>query len=139
MNCGAIGVPDLVVDASATVLALTGTTDDAKAIRKRLAATTTHAPHLLDAEVGHVLRRLERTGVIDDEEASTALGALPHLVDHRYPHTGRLAQATWELRHTVTFYDGLYVALAAALDVPLMTSDEKLTKAPDLPCEVELV
>jgi len=132
-------VPDLVIDASVAVFALTTTTDDAQTVRKRIAVATCHAPHLVDAEVGHVLRGLERTEVISDEEAITALCALPHLIDHRYPHTGRLAKLAWELRHTITFYDGLYVALAAALDVPLLTSDERLTNAPGLPCRFEVI
>jgi predicted nucleic acid-binding protein len=130
---------DVVVDASVMVLALTGATDEAKVVRKRITGTTCHAPHLLDAEVGHVLRRLARIEAITEEEASTALAALPHVVDHRYPHTGRLSRIAWELRHTVTFYDGLYVALATALKVPLLTSDEKLTKASGLTCEFELI
>lgn len=65
--------------------------------------------------------------------------ALERVVDHRYVHTGLLARAAWELRHTVTFYDGLYIALAVRLDVPLLTADANLTKAPDLPCHYELV
>jgi predicted nucleic acid-binding protein len=39
----------------------------------------------------------------------------------------------------VTFYDGLYVALAAALRAPLLTADERLSPAPRLGCPVELV
>jgi predicted nucleic acid-binding protein len=145
MNCGSCGVTDLVdqadvvVDASVVVLALTGATDEAKAVRKRITETTCHAPHLLDAEVGHVLRRLARVEAITEEEAATALAAVPHLVDHRYPHTGRLSRLAWELRHTVTFYDGLYIALATALEVPLLTCDEKLTKASSSTCEFELI
>jgi predicted nucleic acid-binding protein len=130
---------DMVVDASVVVLALTGATDEAEAVRKRITRTTCHAPHLLDAEAGHVLRRLARAEAITEEEATTALAALPHVVDHRYPHTGRISRMAWELRHTVTFHDGLYVALATALKVPLLTSDEKLTKASGLTCEFELI
>ena len=39
----------------------------------------------------------------------------------------------------MTFYDALYVALAAALDVPLLTADARLARATGLPCQVELV
>lgn len=128
---------DVVVDASAVVRALTETTDDARRLAHRITSATCHAPQLIDAEVGHVLRRLERAGAVSDEEARIALGALPHLISHRYPHTGRFAILSWELRHAVTFYDGLYVALAATLDVPLITIDAKLAKAPGLPCRVD--
>ncbi len=49
-----------------------------------------------------------------------------------------LAEAAWELRSAVTFYDALYVVLAATLDVPLLTADARLARAPGLPCQVEL-
>ncbi|WP_282778830.1 PIN domain-containing protein [Nocardia sp. CC201C] len=61
------------------------------------------------------------------------------LVDERYAHRGWLSVEAWKLRHTVTFYDALYAALAARLDLPLLTSDAKLSKAPGLPCRVELI
>ena len=61
------------------------------------------------------------------------------MIDYRYPHTGRLAERAWDLRHTITFYDGLYVALAAVLDVPLLTGDVKLSKAPGLSCQLMLI
>lgn len=65
--------------------------------------------------------------------------ALPYLIDNRYPHSPRLIEYTWQLRHNVTFYDALYVALATALDVPLLTGDSRLAAAPGLPCEIKLV
>ena len=34
----------------------------------------------------------------------------------------------------MSFYDGLYVALAAALAVPLVTADARLSRAPGLGC-----
>jgi predicted nucleic acid-binding protein len=61
------------------------------------------------------------------------------MIDYRYPHAGRLAALAWELRHTITFYAALYVALAAVLDMPLLTADVRLTKAPGLSCRVMLI
>ena len=46
----------LVVDASAMIVALLGRSGQAAALRRRLAAEVCHAPHLIDAEVGNVLR-----------------------------------------------------------------------------------
>ena len=128
-----------VVDASAFVRATTA--DDAVAVRlrHRLERETVHAPHLLDAEVGNVLRRLAARGDTSADHARIALDALPALVDVRYEHTGALADAAWRLRHTITFYDALYAALAAGLGVPLVTQDRRLASASGLPCEVELV
>jgi predicted nucleic acid-binding protein len=133
LGYGSYGVSEYVVDAAAAVSALGRKDAIGVAAHKRIAEATCHAPHLIDAEVGHVLRRGERTGEISDETARTALRALPEMIDYRYPHTGRLAQRAWDLRHTITFYDGLYVALAAALDLPLLTVDITLSKAPICP------
>lgn len=128
-----------VVDASALAMALTGTTADAASLRTRIRESTCHAPHLVDAEVGNVLRRRELAEAIAAATAHTALQALPEVPDHRYPHTGALAEAAWKLRGSITFYDALYVALAEALALPLVTCDGRLSRAPNLPCEVELV
>ena len=130
---------DFVLDASALVLALIGKTGDADALRQRLRRIRRHAPHLIDAEVGNVLRRHERGGRISAEEAQAALDAGRVLVEHRYPHTGPLAELAWKLRANLSFYDALYVALATRLDVPLLTADLRLSKAPDLGCRVEVV
>ena len=110
-----------------------------EAAQQRLTEATCHAPHLVDAEVGHVLRRAERRAEISAETARTLLAALPAVVDRRYPHTGLFAELAWELRHTITLYDGLYVALATVLDIPLLTTDGRLAKAPGLTCAVELI
>ena len=139
LGYGSYGVSEYVVDATAAVSALGRKDAIGVAAHKRIAEATCHAPHLIDAEVGHVLRRGEHTGELSDETARTALRALPEMIDYRYPHTGRLAALAWDLRHTITFYDGLYVALAAVLDLPLLTADVRLSKAPGLCCQVMLI
>ena len=55
----------------------------------------------------------------------------------RYPHE-RLADRVWELRHNLTAYDGVFVALAEALGAPLVTCDARLAAAPELRAEIEL-
>lgn len=79
---------DYVIDASALVLALGGKSEAAEAIRARLPGMRRHAPHLIDAEVGNVLRRHEQAARLSSREAQTALRAAQALVDHRYPHAG---------------------------------------------------
>lgn len=130
---------DLVVDASVVVCALAETTDEAKALRDRLAKTSCHAPHVVDAEVGHALRRLERLGQVEPDAALTALRMLRHVVTSRYPQGGALAELAWSMRENVSYYDALYVSLAAILRIPLLTMDTRLAGAPGLACEVELV
>jgi len=130
-------VTDVVVDASVLVFALIG--GATPELRRYLVDAHTHAPHLVDAEVADVLRRHELAGLITVLEAETARRVAPRLVDHRYPHTAPLSDRAWSLRHNLSFYDALYVALAEQLDVPLLTVDVRMAKAPDLPCTVELV
>jgi len=132
-------VSDCVLDASAMVLALSGKTDAASALRMRLSGVRKHAPHLIDAEVGNVLRRHERDARLSPDEALLALRAARVLVDHRYSHFGPLGELAWTWRHHLSFYDALYVALAVLLDLPLITGDVRLGRAPDLACTVELV
>lgn len=128
-----------VIDASALVLALAGKSEGAQGLRDRLGGVRRHAPHLIDAEVGNVLRRHQRAALLDEQQAVQALRAASTLVDHRYPHTGTLGERAWQLRHQLSFYDALYVALAALLQVPLLTADARLSRAPGLPCQIELV
>jgi predicted nucleic acid-binding protein len=132
-------VIDCVVDASVVLLAVAGRTASADELRARLPGIRRHAPHLIDAEVGNVLRRHEQAGLLGGAEADTALRVAERLVDQRYPHVGPLTRQAWKLRHNLSFYDALYVALASYLRVPLLTSDGRLGRAPGLPCEIEVV
>jgi predicted nucleic acid-binding protein len=129
----------VVIDASAMVIALLGRSDEASALRQRVGAEVCHAPHLIDAEVGNVLRRRVLRGDLAAADAEALLHLSAPLVDHRYEMTGALAKTAWALRQNVSFYDGLYVALAAALAVPLVTADGRLARAPGLRCAVEQV
>lgn len=130
---------DCVLDSSAMVLALSGKTDAASKLRTRLSGVRKHAPHLIDAEVGNVLRRHEREARLSRDEALLALRAARALVDHRYAHVGPLMELAWTWRSNLSFYDALYVALAVLLDLPLLTGDARLSHAPDLSCTIELV
>lgn len=130
---------DYVVDASALVLALAVKTTVADTLRERLPDMRLHAPHLIDAEVGNVLRRQEQAGRIATTEADTALQVAGTLVYRRYPHVGPLARRAWSLRHNFSFYDALYVALASYLGIPLLTADTRLSRAPGLSCQIEVV
>lgn len=87
-------------------------------------------PHLIDAEVGQALRRRVAAGRMGGDRADAALLDLARLPLRRVDHVGLLHRA-WELRHNLSFYDGLYVALAEMLDAPLITLDRRLAKAVD--------
>jgi predicted nucleic acid-binding protein len=53
----------------------------------------------------------------------------------RYPHDV-LIDRIWQLRHNVTAYDACYIALAEALDAPLLTSDRRLSAASGIRADV---
>lgn len=103
----------------------------------RLGRADLVAPHLLDAEVGSVLRRLTMAGQLAAGAAEAALRDLAELEIDRWEHAPLLTRA-WALRANVTIYDGLYVALAEALDAPLLTLDGRLAGAPGIVATIEV-
>lgn len=129
-----------VIDASALV-ALLASREQAGWVEERLSTGGTRslwAPHLIDAEVGHSLRRLVAIGKMEDDHATEALGDLAGLPLRRIVHTGLLDRA-WQLRHNLSFYDGLYVALAESLGTPLLTLDARLARAAAAATAVEVL
>jgi predicted nucleic acid-binding protein len=128
----------IVVDASALLEALLRT-PAAKAVERWLfdAEQTLHAPHLLDVEVAQVIRRYAANGEIDDERGRAALADLADFPLHRYPHDFLLPRI-WDLRNNLTAYDAVYVALAEALEAPLLTRDRRLAAAAGHYARIEL-
>jgi predicted nucleic acid-binding protein len=97
-----------------------------------------HAPHLVDVEVPQGLRRLVRAGEVSPDRAADALTDLAALDLHRHAHLDLLTRA-WKLRENITAYDAMYVALAEALDAPMVTCDTPLAQAPGHRARVEVV
>jgi predicted nucleic acid-binding protein len=97
-----------------------------------------HSPHLADVEVAQGLRRLVRTGELSPDRAAEAIADLADLDLHRHAHIDLLTRA-WKLRENVTAYDAMYVALAEALDAPLVTCDTPLAKAPGHRAHIEVI
>lgn len=128
----------IVVDASVLYEVLIDT-DRAERLRDRLAHDPDHAaPQVIDAEVLGLIRRDWLRGVFSETAASLAASDLAAWPADRFGHRGLLARA-WDLRHELRSWDALYVALAEALDAPLLTLDGRLaaTRAPR--CAIELV
>ena len=119
----------IVVDAS-VALELLLNTPAADRILARVSRPleTLHAPHLIDLEIAQVLRRYAAIGDLSRERGLEALEDLILLPLRRYPHDVLLPRI-WELRSNVTAYDGAYLALAEALNAPLLTRDRRLASA----------
>ena len=121
----------MVADASVVVDLLLGAGSEAgDTLARHLGAgEAVCAPHLLDAEVGQALRRFALRGDLAGPHAETLVRDLLDLPIRRYPHAGLVGRA-FQLRDNVTIYDGLYLALAEALESPLLTGDEALRDVP---------
>lgn len=117
----------IVLDASATVDLLVGGSSAAR-IADRLRGEVLCAPALLDVEVVAALRSLEHRGKASVPECAAGLDHLGSLGITRYSHealTGRM----WELPDSLSPYDAAYVALAEALECPLLTCDTRLARS----------
>lgn len=128
----------IVLDASAMVEILLQTTPAAPYAERVLAPEVgLHAPHLLDVEIAQVLRRYVAMGLIHAERGRQAFRDLADFPIERYPHDLFLPRI-WALRQHLTAYDAVYVALAEALDAPLLTRDRRLAAAPGHSARVEV-
>lgn len=120
----------LVVDASVVVDLIARFRPEP--IEAQIWAPDTHlaAPELIDVEVLHALRRLEREERIPGSRTALVeeLRALPL---KRFRHASLLA-GIWALRGRLTAYDAAYVALTRLLDASLVTRDGRLAKASGL-------
>ena len=67
------------------------------------------------------------TWVVDLDVADLGRAELTQLTVHRHPDMPLLRRC-WELRDVFTVYDGLYVALAEALEARLVTRDARLAR-----------
>lgn len=119
----------IVLDASAAIQWLLGD-EGVEAIERHLLApgAAINAPHLLDAEVVQALRRGVSAGIFKASRAEAALTDFINLPMYRYAHDFLLPRV-WALRHNMTAYDAIYVALAEMLDAPLVTRDRRLAVA----------
>lgn len=128
----------IVVDASVIATALADDGADGDQARQRIRNERLAAPHVVDLEVTSAWRRLAAAGHLDGRRADLALADLQVLRIERVPHAPLLARC-WELRANLTIYDAAYVALAEALDAPLLTADSRLANAPGTRCPIEVL
>ena len=129
----------MVLDASGAIELLLHTDPGARlAAMLEDEAEVIHAPHLIDLEIAHVLRRYSLGGMLEEETAANALRRWRELDVERYPHEP-LLDRIWQLRANVSAYDAVYVALAETLSDVLVTGDRRLARVPGLGIAVEVV
>jgi predicted nucleic acid-binding protein len=127
----------LVVDTSAVLEALASRTPAPGLVERLAHDSDLHAPHLIDTEILHALRRMTIAKTISDERAADARSDFAELTLSRYSHQP-FGDRVWELRHNLTAYDATFIALAEALDAPLITCDARLGAAPGHFARIEL-
>lgn len=72
------------------------------------------------------------------DRASAAIDALVALEILRFEHRALIPRA-WQLRDNISFADGLYLALAEQLEVPLVTFDARMAGAAGIEADVEVL
>lgn len=119
----------IVFDASAAVDLLLNIEPRSEAVAERITrpGESLHAPHLIDAEVFHVIRDRARRRVLSTYRAEEAMDDWRDLRLARYP-TWPLLDRMWDLRANVSAFDATYVSLAEALGAPVITTDRHLAR-----------
>lgn len=128
----------LVVDSATLVQYLTGRDDTAKRVRERLTGVPLAAPQGVDLEVISGIRGLVLGGKVRGDDGQEALALLRHIDIRRY-EIAALTDRIWVLRQNMWPYDAAFVALAEALDVPLVSIDSTFTRTPGIRCAVEVL
>ncbi len=126
-----------MVDSAAVVDVLTTVAGTDK-LRARLAAEELHAPSLLDFEIVSALRGLALAGHLSAARAGDALTDFDDLRIQRWPSADALRRRAFQLRNNVSSYDAAYVALAEALDCPLLTRDARLARSSGHAAQIEV-
>ncbi len=127
----------IVLDTSAAIAALAARPPVEDLLARLQDEGDLHAPHLIDVEVIHALRRLIAARELTEDRAADVRSDFADLAIVRYAHHP-LAERMWELRGNLTAYDAAFVALAEALGASLVTCDGRLSRAGGHDARIEL-
>lgn len=95
------------------------------------------APEHFVVEVFSAIRGRRLGNRISEQRAIDALTAVAATTIDLVA-TLPLLDRMWQLRRNVTGCDAAYLAVAETFDCPLVTADARLSRVPDLRCEVRL-
>ena len=127
-----------MIDASAALEVLLKSPAGERLLDRLESGAAVHAPHLIDVEIAHVLRRHVQHNAIGAGRAEACLTLWRQLDIERHPHEN-LLERIWRRRANLTAYDAAYVALAEALGQRLITADRRLATAPGITIPVEVL
>ena len=127
-----------MLDASAAIELLMGGPRGRRLNARLRLEPVVQAPHLIDVEIAHTLRRYVLRGEFSGQWCSSALDRWQDLRVDRYGHLPFLNRI-WQLRHNVSAYVAVYVALAEALSTVVLTADRRLADVPGLEGRIELI
>ena len=127
-----------VIDCSAMVELLVAGTQAGEAIADRLVTEeSVNAPSVLDGEIVSALLGLMRGRKVTERQADAALRNY-----QAFPVDRHDVLPLWPrikiLYANLSGYDAQYVALAEALDVPLITADARIQRSKAARCGVEV-
>jgi predicted nucleic acid-binding protein len=128
----------LVVDASVLYEVLTDGPLAGQARARLRTEPDQAAPQVIDAEIVGLLHRDALLKGIDSTTSALALADLQDWPGERFslrPFIDRV----WELKDNVRTWDAFYVALAEAMDCPLLTLDARLGRAKGPRCEMDVL
>lgn len=127
----------IVLDASAVAEVILQTEVGAR-VSRRLRGHKLHAPGHFDIEVVGVLRRAVQRDLLSDRDGLVALGDFRSLRVRRWPVEALTVRA-YDLCATHSVADAAYVALAEALDAPLVTCDRRLSRSHGHRAAIDLI
>lgn len=127
----------VVLDASALLPLLVDRGSETVAVQDALGERggDPSSVYLVDLEVAQTLRRWVHRHELGAQSAARALADLAALKLTRFPHAV-LFDRIWSLRENLTAYDAAYLALAEALEQPLLTRDGAFATVPGHGVEV---
>ena len=115
----------VVVDASVAAKWLVREPLSDEALELRGSEHVLYCPDLLFLEVGNVLWKKVRAGEIEERDGRELVSILQDAPLRVEPAVDLLPVA-WEI---AVVYDGVYLALAVALDASLVTADDRVRRA----------
>jgi predicted nucleic acid-binding protein len=127
----------IVLDNSALTAVLVKAMPSPRLVARIAVEDSIHATDLLDVEFLSGLRGLLRGATISEDRARQARFLFAEMPVVRYP-ISVITDRVWALRHNVSAYDASYLALAEALDCPLITTDARMAKASGHLAQVEV-